>query len=172
MEKIYIAQPSAKLRKYMYPLLDIYLSQIPFSARSWEFCPSPVSSRHARLPGSSLFSAIFLCHMFPGPSNSSCFCHLEQCSSFLLNPLPFSVELFFFFSCFESSAHEKPRGKKVENIVTQLSPAVPPLGPPPWLCPTTAVSRDTRSGFSSPDLSIHPLINKYFSRGCPGRTLC
>lgn len=41
MENIYTATPSAKFRKYIHPLLDISLSQIPLSSTGSLRAPSP-----------------------------------------------------------------------------------------------------------------------------------
>lgn len=139
MEKIYIAPPSAKLRKYMYPLLCIYLSQIPFSTGSLgalslscflPLCPGSLDPLSSRPYVTRSFKSIL-------PLSS------EQCSSFLLNPLPFLVKHFFFF-CFVSSAHENHKVEKWRHSGPSL-PTYPTTGITTHITTKmAATSRDTR----------------------------
>ena len=99
----------------------------------WEFFPFPISSHYIQVP----WILSLLCQMLPGPSNSSCLCHpeqSEQCSSLLLNPLPFSVKLFFF--PVSRAKLIKTTGRKVKNILTQVYPPIPPSVPTPSSRPT------------------------------------
>lgn len=78
----------------------------------------------------------------------------RQCSSFLLNPLPFSVNIYFSF-CFESSSHENHRKVDCSDPIWLIHP----------VCSTTSISmtktttwHDTGSQLSGPGLFIFSMI--------------